>query len=277
MTYIYSLFKDKGSGPENASSNCRARAFRYFLRMPGLNAKMILQDRVRQYFDKIKDAEDPAKRPCLVLYPIIHPLNYYRTPHTGQLVIDKAAATRFIKNAIAQANDTILTNASDSGPSTTTTTTTTAATRPHLGDDSGNGKNANDKAHDAHVPAKKTEKMLEREKYHKALWEEAQLASDEDGELLDIIDNDNGDEEEERDEGKANAAVASPIPIPDVPPPSMAASRKRRRPPIDPFAGSCGSHQFMFFFFLPPTITSPCHRLWRWSRHYPGPFLCSVR
>jgi hypothetical protein len=80
--------------------------------------------------------------------------------------------------------------------------------------------------------------MLEREKYHEALREEAQLASDDDGEHLEIIDNDEGDEVEERDEGKANAAhMASPIPIPDVPPPSTAAARKRRRPPIDPFAG----------------------------------------
>ncbi|KAF8506818.1 hypothetical protein F5888DRAFT_1645560 [Russula emetica] len=169
-------------------------------------------DRVRQYFDKIKDAEDPAKR---------------------QLAIDKAAATRFIKNAIAQANDTRPANASNTDPATTTHT--------HFGDESGNGK-TNDKAHDVPVPAKITEKMLEREKYHEALREETQLASDEDGEHLEIIDNDDGDEEEERDEGKANATVASPIPIPDdVPPPSSAAARKRRRPPIDPFAGLCGS------------------------------------
>ena len=83
-----------------------------------------------------------------------------------------------------------------------------------------------------------TEKMLEREKYHEALREEAQLASDDDdGEHLEIIDNDDGDEQEGRDEGEANAAVASPTPIQDVPPPSTAPARKRRRPPIDPFAG----------------------------------------
>jgi exosome complex protein LRP1 len=83
-----------------------------------------------------------------------------------------------------------------------------------------------------------TEKMLEREKYHEALREEAQLASDSDGEHLEIIDN---DEEEEKDEGKANSAVASEslTPIPDVPPSSSAAARKRRRPAIDPFAGLC--------------------------------------
>lgn len=83
-----------------------------------------------------------------------------------------------------------------------------------------------------------TEKMLEREKYHEALREEAQLETDEDGEDLEVIDNDDGDEEE-KEEGKTNAAVASPIPIPDVPPTS-ADVRKRRRPAIDPFAGLCG-------------------------------------
>ena len=115
--------------------------------------------------------------------------------------------------------------------------------------------------------------MLEREKYLEALREEAQLASDEDGEDLEIINNDGGDEEEENEEGKSNAPVASPTPIPDVPPPTSAAARKRRRPAIDPFAGSYGSsHYFMFLFRL--TITLPCHRLWRWSR-YAGPFLCS--
>jgi hypothetical protein len=89
-----------------------------------------------------------------------------------------------------------------------------------------------------------TEKMLEREKYHEALREEAQLVSDGDGEPLDIIDNDDGDEEEENDEGKANAVLAFPLPIPRLPPPfSVAAAvKRRRRPPVDPFAGLCGSH-----------------------------------
>ena len=166
---------------------------------------------------------------------------------TAQLTIDKAAAARFIKNAIAQA--TIPTNAPDPGPSTAT-----ATTRPHLGDGDEFG-NGNNKAPDVRAPAKITAKMLERKKYHEALREEAQPASDEDGEPLDIFDND-GYEEEERDKGKANATAASPVPIPDVPPPSLAASRKRRRPPVDPFAGSCGSHQFMFF--LSSTVYHTC-------------------
>lgn len=168
---------------------------------------------------------------CTLLF--IHPLNYDLTLRTGQLAIDKAAATRFIKNAIAQANDTVSTNPSN--PGRATTSTSASATRPHIGDESGNRKNLR-------IPAKMTEKMLEREKYHEALREEAQLASDDDGEPLDIIDNDDGDGEEERDEGKAfhvPPGIHIP-PIPGVPPPlSVAAAvKKRRRAPVDPFAGS---------------------------------------
>jgi hypothetical protein len=87
--------------------------------------------------------------------PIIHPLNYYCTPHAGQLIINKAAAMCFIKNAIAQANNTISTNASDPGPGPSTT----SHSHIHFGNESGNG-NANNKAHDIHAPAKITEKML---------------------------------------------------------------------------------------------------------------------
>ena len=170
-------------------------------------------------------------------------------PRTGQLAIDKAAATRFIKNAIAQTKHTVPTNTSDSGPSTTT--------RPPLGDESGN-ENANDKAQeDVRVPTKVTEKMLEREKYHEALREEAQLASDEDGEHLEIFDNDDGDEEEK----EKDAVMASPIPIPDVPHPSSVTAGKRRRPPIDPFAGLCGSISSEFSFVSHNFSLS--HRLWR--------------
>jgi hypothetical protein len=136
-------------------------------------------------------------------------------------VIDKAAATRFIKNAIAQVKDTIPPNVS--GPST--------STHIHPGDEDVKGDG---KAQHVRVPAKQTEKMLEREKYHEALREEALLAS-EDDEPLEIIDND--EVAEDKDEGKASAVDS---PMPDVPPPSSTAAGKRGRPPIDPFAGLCG-------------------------------------
>jgi hypothetical protein len=80
--------------------------------------------------------------------------------------------------------------------------------------------------------------MLEREKYHEALREEALLENDDD-EHLEVIDNNDGEEGEE----KANPVVDSPMS--DVPPSSTAAG-KRRRPPIDPFAGLCGSPWLTF-------------------------------
>jgi hypothetical protein len=106
--------------------------------------------------------------------------------------------------------------------------------------------------------------MLERKKYHEALREEA-LASDNGGEDLKVI---NGDEDEPSDDnevgktpseedvsspllqvsesdatskgkGKGRAkAVTDSTPIPDVSPPSKTTvERKRRWPPVDPFAG----------------------------------------
>jgi hypothetical protein len=90
--------------------------------------------------------------------------------------------------------------------------------------------------------------MLEREKYHEALREEALQASEDDGgEQLEIIDNEDDDEDED-EEGKANA-------VPDVPPPSSTAAGKRRRAPIDPFAGMCGSPQLTFFHL--PQLSFP--------------------
>ena len=115
--------------------------------------------------------------------------------------------------------------------------------------------------------------MLEREKYHEALQEEAQQPSDADSldrELLEMIDNNDIDEEKDKDKGKANATMAFPIRIPDVPSPSSAATGKRRRP-MDPFSGLCGSISSCFFF-----KPFPFHRLWRCSRYH-GAYLCIVR
>ena len=123
-------------------------------------------------------------------------------------------------NAISQAKDTIPTPAS--GPSGTT----------HLRSSDEDGDGGKAQTHDVRAPAKQTEKMLEREKYHEALREEALLANEDDDEQLEIIDNVDGEE----GEGKANAV--GPF-VPDVSPSSSTAAGKRRRPPIDPFAGLC--------------------------------------
>lgn len=105
--------------------------------------------------------------------------------------------------------------------------------------------------------------MLEREKYHEALREEAQASGDDDGGGdLEVFD---GEDEPSDEAGRtppeeADASSYSPLqasssdldaagkqkgkgkakavaPMHDVPPPSETAAGKRRRPPVDPFAG----------------------------------------
>ena len=229
---------------------------------------------MRQYFDKIKDAEDPAKRPylrSLTTHPVSHFINILDDDHhTGQLAIDKVAASRFIKHAIAQAKDT--------RPITVSSPTTHIPSNDNDNDNGDSGAAAT--ARDVRLPVKMTEKMLEREKYHEALREEAQ-ASDDGGDL-EVFDGEDEPSDEagrtpppeedasshaplqatsseldvtgkQKGKGKAKA-VAGGTPIHDVPPPSETAAGKRRRPPVDPFAGLC------LFFCCPQVLvisTSP--------------------
>ncbi|KAI9444913.1 hypothetical protein H4582DRAFT_1806483 [Lactarius indigo] len=166
-----------------------------YLKTKGLDPKthpVIAElDRVRQYFDKIKDSEDPAKR---------------------QFAIDRAAATRFIKHAIAQAKDTPPTPTSDSGPSTRVPS------------------NAEGTADTVPVPVKVTEKMLERERYQRALREEEQ-EEDSDGDL-EVIDGEDEAADEDDSPGQASLAAKGKSRAPPE-----TGIGKRRRPPVDPFAG----------------------------------------
>ena len=203
--------------------------------------------------------------------------------HTGQLAIDKVAATRFIKHAIAQVKDTTPNNVP--GPS--------AHVRPN---DNNNDTGGGAASRNVRVPLKVTEKMLEREKYYEALREE-DLASDDDGGLEVIDDEEDGpsngteagrtpSEEDafpplresksdatsskEKGKGKAKAVVdGTSTPLPDDPPPSETNAEKRRRPPMDPFAGL---YCFRFVASSYPTFF-PLRRLRRWSRCT----LCSTR
>ncbi|KAL6304885.1 hypothetical protein BKA93DRAFT_252896 [Sparassis latifolia] len=144
-------------------------------------------DRVRQYFDKLKNAEDPPKR---------------------TVAVDKGAANRFIKHAIAQVN-----------------------TQRPPGDQEGPTHIRFNEDGDIRVPVKVTSKMLAREQYQKELKE----VGSEEEEELEVIDvtrdaadddimNGNG-----KGKGKAKAVVDEDI--------NDTSARKRRRPPIDPFAG----------------------------------------
>lgn len=133
--------------------------------------------------------------------------------HAGTLAVDKAAAGRFIKHAISQAR-------AAPGPST------------HLRfDDDGT-------PHDVRVPLKVTEKMLAREQYLKELKEADDTDEmEEDLELYDeevpaVVSNTRGDT---KGKGKAQA---SPSTTPEADASRPAAERKRRRPVIDPFAGT---------------------------------------
>jgi len=156
---------------------------------------------VRQYFDKIKDAEDPAKR---------------------QFAIDRAAANRFIKHAIAQAKDIPPTPTSDSGPTTTRVPFNadgTADTVP------------------APVPVTVTAKMLERERYQRALREEQSEEESEDLKVIDGEEATDGDESSEDDSPGQASGVPLAAKGKSRALPSETGIGKRRRPPIDPFAG----------------------------------------
>ncbi|KAI0274955.1 hypothetical protein BC834DRAFT_965413 [Gloeopeniophorella convolvens] len=158
-------------------------------------------DRVRQYFDKIKDAEDPAKR---------------------QLVVDRAAAKRFIQHAISQAQAV----PPPTGPVT------------HVRfDDDGT-------AHTVTAPTKVTAKMVEREQYFERLQGQGDEEEEED-EGLRVIDGDEGSDEAMDEDapapaastskGKGKARAVDAAATPEVA--SSTSGSKRRRPPVDPFAG----------------------------------------
>ncbi len=141
--------------------------------------------------------------------------------HTGQFAIDRAAATRFIKHAIAQAKDIPPTPTPDSGPTTRVpfNADSTADTVP------------------VPVPVKVTEKMLEREQYQRALREEE--CEEESGGDLEVIDGEEaGDDDEPSEDDSPGQASGMPLAAKGKSRvPSETSIGKRRRPPIDPFAG----------------------------------------
>jgi len=142
-------------------------------------------DRVRQYFEKIANAEKPPTR---------------------RVEVDKEAAGRFIKHAIAQAVSTPTVNAHPSIPLPSTSTS---------------------------VPAKTTTKMAARAQYEAALKrarEEEQ--GGEEQEELEVYDEPQPDSDS-NSEGPITIASSSLTEVGSV----ASTSLKRRRPPVDPFAG----------------------------------------
>ena len=168
----------------------------------------VLQDRVRQYFGKIKDAEDPAKSAWnsqVVLWcnSLILRVSYMCA---GRLAVDKGVANRFIKHAIAQSK----------------------YGRPP-GQDEGMSTPAEEIAP---VPAKVTSKMLARAQYEKEL-KELGSAEEEDLEVIDDIDESPSPPAAAPIGGKAKASAAELLA--DV---AKAVSGKRRRPAVDAFDGA---------------------------------------
>ena len=171
----------------------------------------------------------------------ICPLNHH---HTGQFAVDRAAATRFIKHAIAQAKDMPSAPTSDSGPTTTREPSNTNGLdiAPVL------------------VPVKVTEKMLEREQYQRELREEEREEEDSgDLKVIDGEEDDDGERSSDNSPSQASGATKGKSKVP-----SEKSIGKRRRRPIDPFAGLCTFIQSLYNL----TVTFPpacLPRLWRGS------------
>ncbi|KAF4573345.1 hypothetical protein EYR36_007856 [Pleurotus pulmonarius] len=159
-------------------------------------------ERVKQYFDKIAKAE--------------------KQPEARKQAIDKAAAGRFIKHAIAQAKSAVSSSAQDD---------------PVPPADSSSAPR---------VEVKVTSKMRARAEYEKELNEGREESGDEDG-GLEVFDEDAemkivGDEEVSQTATETVTDAPSPKSAgkqkaKDTPS-EPAAEKKRRRPAFDPFTGT---------------------------------------
>ncbi|KAF4604791.1 hypothetical protein EYR40_003573 [Pleurotus pulmonarius] len=157
-------------------------------------------ERVKQYFDKIAKAE--------------------KQPEARKQAIDKAAAGRFIKHAIAQAKSAVSSSAQDD---------------PVPPADSSSA---------ARVEVKVTSKMRARAEYEKELKEGREESGDEDG-GLEVFD---AEMEIVGDEEVSQAATETVTNAPSSKssgkqkakdtPSEPAAGNKRRRPAFDPFTGT---------------------------------------
>jgi exosome complex protein LRP1 len=134
--------------------------------------------------------------------------------------IDKAAATRFIKHAIAQAQ-----------------WQKTAAEEVQNANEDDNDGQSKRAPTPPRVPVKVTQKMRDREAYERQIKERDAMESSEDE--LGVFDGDNNDEAGDTPmdvdinhnlKGKGKEVVSATDGLPS-------SNNKRRRPPIDPFAG----------------------------------------
>ncbi|KAK7465556.1 hypothetical protein VKT23_005531 [Stygiomarasmius scandens] len=184
-------------------------------------------DRIRQYFNKIKDAENPPTR-------------------TTQ--VDKAAASRFIKHAITQAqidSDASAQASSSAGPSNPALKRALSSIDR---EDSSVSRTPNTDAESSGpkatpLPVKITSKMIERAEYEKRIREAGSEEDDvvlvyDEGEGLGGNGDDQADEmevvEEVQNKGKGKEKAVEIVQEST----SAKVAGKRRRPAIDPFAAS---------------------------------------
>ncbi|CDO73042.1 hypothetical protein BN946_scf185007.g96 [Trametes cinnabarina] len=158
-------------------------------------------DRVRQYFDKIKNAEDPEKR---------------------KNTVDKAAANRFIKHAIAQVRAQRPSGEAE------------GSSASHIRFDAEGNAPTPVSASASSIPVKVTSKMRARAEYEKEL---AAQGSDEEEEELEVYGEGDAEEDGEpetkssKDKGKGRATEETDKAE------AASSAKKRRRAAVDPFAG----------------------------------------
>jgi len=161
--------------------------------------------------------------------------------------IDKAAATRFIKNAIEQAQwkkTAAEADGEDDNNVTSDNNTRQAVSSP------------------SHIPLKMTTKMIQRAAYEKEIKEQDKMETEEDG--LEVFKGDDealstrieGGENEHDTKGKGKE-TAPPATVDED---THINRNKRRRPVVDPFAGTFNPP---FHMTRPALLTMVTNRIWR--------------
>ncbi|KAL7285517.1 hypothetical protein ACG7TL_000619 [Trametes sanguinea] len=153
------------------------------------------------YFDKIKNAEDPEKR---------------------KNTVDKAAANRFIKHAIAQVRAQRPPGEGEGSSS-------------HIHFDAeGNAPSPTAAAATSSIPVNVTSKMRARAEYEKEL---AAQGSDEEEEELEVYGEDAAAGDDEAPEAKSSKDKGKGRATEETKEADSSGAKKRRRAAVDPFAG----------------------------------------
>lgn len=202
-----------------------------------------LQDRIREYFEKINVAENPPASTHKTTSSTSTPLQIFTFMFcflflffpcffsSERTELDKAAATRFIKHAIQQAQ--------------------WKKTAAEADDDEDDNNATSDNTHQAipsslssHIPVKMTSKMIQRAAYEKEIKEQDAMDSDDEDELGVFEGDELPTRTESKQDIKGKGKRKEPTPLAIVDEDAHINLNKKRRPAIDPFAGT-------FDFILP--------------------------